>query len=145
MIEVSKVNLSIVKAIGLAAALGGLSLSLVATSETVADRIQPVGDLCMAGETCAAAQAAAGGAGEARSGEDVYATKCFTCHATGAAGAPKLSDAENWQARLDERRIEGLYDSAINGFKGMPAKGLCMDCTDAELEAAVDYIMAEAK
>lgn len=139
-------NLSIVKAIGLAAALGGLSLSVVATGETVADRIQPVGDLCMAGEACAAAtQAAAGGAGEARSGEDVYATKCFTCHATGAAGAPKLGDAGNWQARLEERGIEGLYDSAISGFKGMPAKGLCMDCTDAELEAAVDHILAQSK
>lgn len=138
-------NLSIVKALGLAAALGGLALPFTATSETLEDRIKPAGSLCMAGEACAAAVVATAGGGGARSGEEVYSTKCFTCHATGAAGAPKLGDAADWQARLDERGLEGLYASAITGFQGMPAKGLCMDCTEEELKAAVDHIMEESK
>lgn len=138
-------NLSIVKALGFAAVLGGFALPFMATGETVADRIKPAGELCMAGEACAAAVAAgAGSAGAPRTGEEVYSTKCFTCHATGAAGAPKLGDAGDWQARLEARGLEGLYDSAINGFQGMPAKGLCMDCSDEEISAAVDHIMAES-
>lgn len=137
-------NLSIVKALGLAAALGGLALPFVATGETVAERIKPAGELCMAGETCAAPVVADAAAGGARSGEAVYSSKCFTCHATGAAGAPKLGDAGDWQARLDARGEDGLYDSAINGFQGMPAKGLCMDCSDEELKAAVDHILAQS-
>lgn len=133
------------KVFGIAAALGGIALPFLATGEAVEERIKPVGELCMAGEACAtAAVVGAAGAG-ARTGEEVYSTKCFTCHATGAAGAPKLGDAAAWQSRVDERGIDGMYESAIKGFKGMPAKGLCMDCTDEELKAAVDHILAESK
>lgn len=138
-------NLSIVKAFGLVAVLGGLALPFIATGETVEERIKPSGELCMAGDPCAAAVAAtASGGDEARSGEDVYASKCFTCHATGAAGAPKLGDVDAWQSRLAERGLDGLYDSAIDGFKGMPAKGLCMDCSDEEIKASVDHIMEQS-
>jgi len=28
-----------------------------------------------------------------------------------------------------------------NGLNAMPAMGLCMDCTDAELEASVQYML----
>lgn len=126
--------------------MGGLALPFVAASETVEERIEPVGDLCMAGDDCAATVVAdAGGAAGPRSGEEVYSTKCFTCHATGAAGAPKLGDVAAWDARLAERGIDGLYTSAIKGFKGMPAKGLCMDCSDEEIKASVDYILEQSK
>lgn len=138
-------NLSIVKALGLTVALSGLALPLLASGETVADRIKPVGEVCMAGEACAAAVVASAGSDGPRTGEEVYSTKCFTCHATGAAGAPKLGDVDSWQARLAERGLEGLYDGAINGFKGMPAKGLCMDCSDEEIKASVDHILAKSK
>lgn len=137
---------SILKVLGIATVMGGMALPFAVTSETVEERIKPVGDLCMAGENCAAAVVAdAGGAAGARTGEDVYSSKCFTCHATGAAGAPKLGDVDAWQTRLAERGIEGLYVSAISGFKGMPAKGLCMDCSDEELKASVDYILEQSK
>lgn len=133
------------KTLGLAAALGAIAGGVyAAATETAADRTQPVGEVCMSGEPCAApAVAAAGGA--ARSGEEVYSTKCFTCHATGAAGAPKLGDAAAWSPRLSERGLEGLYASSIKGFKAMPAKGLCMDCSDDELKHAVDHILAKSK
>lgn len=138
-------NLSIVKALGFAAVLGGFAVPFMATGETVAERIEPIGELCMTGDACAAAVAAgAGSAGEPRTGAQVYSTKCFTCHATGAAGAPKLGDAGAWQARLDARGLDGLYNGAINGFQAMPAKGLCMDCSDEEISAAVDHILAES-
>lgn len=132
------------KSFGLAAALSALACGVYAATETAADRTKPVGDVCMAGEPCAA-PAVAAAAGGARSGEQVYTTKCFTCHATGAAGAPKLGDAAAWSARLAERGLEGLYTSSIGGFKAMPAKGLCMDCTDDEIKHAVDHMLANSK
>lgn len=124
-------------------AIWGAALAIPAgvLAESLAERVDPVGETCMAGDPCAAAATAAAGSSGPRSGEEIYSTKCSTCHATGAAGAPKLDDAESWQARLEERGKEGLYDSAINGFKGMPAMGLCMDCSDEEIKATVDYIL----
>lgn len=133
------------KTLGLVAALSALTCGVYAAPETAADRTQPVGEVCMAGEPCAAPAAAAAAGGAARSGEQVYSTKCFTCHATGAAGAPKLGDAAAWSTRLAERGLEGLYTSSISGFKAMPAKGLCMDCSDDEIKHAVDHMLANSK
>lgn len=136
---------STLKTLGLAVALSGLAFGVHAATETVADRIKPIGDVCMAGDPCAAAAVASASAGEPRSGEQVYSTKCFTCHATGAAGAPKMGDAPAWADRLKERGLDGLYTSAIAGFKAMPAKGLCMDCSEEEIKHAVDHILANSK
>lgn len=134
-----------IKTFALAAAIAGFAISVNAANETAADRTKPVGEVCMAGDPCAAAAVASAASGEPRSGEVVYSTKCFTCHATGAAGAPKLGDAAAWASRLAERGEQGLYDSAIKGFKAMPAKGLCMDCSDDEIKASVDHILANSK
>lgn len=35
-----------------------------------------------------------------RAGEEVYKGQCAACHATGAAGAPKLADAAAWAPRI---------------------------------------------
>lgn len=120
--------------------------AFAASSDTLEDRLKPVGELCMAGEDCASPSTVqvADASAAARSGDEIYKTKCATCHATGAAGAPKLGDATAWAPRL-EKGIETLYQSAINGFNGMPAKGLCFDCSDAELKAAVDYMVENSK
>lgn len=127
----------------ISSAVIALCIASFVWAESVSDRVKPVGELCMSGEPCAAAAVVSGG--EARDGETVYNTKCMACHATGAAGAPKLGDAADWAARSAERGIDGLYTSAISGFQGMPAKGLCMDCSDDELKAAVDYILENSK
>ena len=62
------------------------------------------------------------------------------CHATGAGGAPMLGDAVAWADRIAQGN-DALYDHAINGLNGMPAKGLCMDCSDEEIQVAVDYMV----
>lgn len=138
------VSQSMMKKLGCALLLAVLATPLAVLAESAAERLKPAGDLCMAGDDCAAAPAAAAGA-EPRSGEAVYTTKCFACHATGAAGAPKLGDVAAWAPRLAERGLEGLYAGALNGFKGMPAKGLCMDCSEEEIKVAVDYIVEASK
>lgn len=109
-------------------------------------RIQPAGKVCLQGDSaCGAAVASVGGA--AKSGSDVYSSSCQGCHAVGAGGAPKLGDAADWAART-AKGIDDVYANAINGFSNigmMPAKGLCMSCSDDEVKAAVDYMVENSK
>jgi cytochrome c5 len=125
-------------------ALAAIALSFTAFAAiektSVQERIAPVGQVCMAGEDCAATVVASADTGP-RSGQVVYETKCVACHGTGAAGAPKLGDVAAWAPRID-KGLETLNENAWNGFNAMPAKGLCMDCTREEMDAAVNY-MAE--
>lgn len=136
---------SVMIAAGLGMAISATSFSASELTEAMKERIKPVGDVCMEGSDCSAAPAAVANTGSApRSGEEVYKTKCFTCHGSGAAGAPRLGNAADWGPRV-AKGMDTLYASAIDGFKGMPAKGLCMDCSDAELNAAVDHMVENSK
>ena len=74
------------------------------------------------------------------SGEQVYSTFCFACHTTGVSGAPLLGDAAAWEPRL-AKGMDVLMANTVNGINVMPAKGTCMACSDAELQAAVDYML----
>lgn len=103
------------------------------------ERLAPDGEVALASEVSAAPAASGGGS---RSGEDVYNSKCTACHSTGAAGAPKIGVADDWADRI-AKGVDALYTSAISGLNGMPPRGLCMDCTDDELKAAVDYMLAQ--
>ncbi len=77
--------------------------------------------------------------------EQKYMASCFACHSTGAAGAPKVGDgmAAEWEPRL-EKGLDVVVANAINGINTMPAKGLCFDCTDDDLRALVDYMLASS-
>ena len=112
--------------------------------DSAAVNTAPVGQACLQGQPCASAAAASAGGG-AKTGEQVFNTACTSCHSTGAAGAPKMGDAAAWASRLDARSKDGLYKSAIAGFNGMPAKGLCFACSDDELKGAVDYMLSKSK
>lgn len=110
-------------------------------AKAIAERIAPAGEVAMEGDPKTAPVVAAASSGEARSGKVVYDTKCFACHTTGAAGAPKIGDAAVWESRLAQG-IETVYTHAIKGINAMPPKGTCMDCSDDEIKAAVDYMIA---
>ena len=83
-------------------------------------------------------------AGEARTGQEVYQSKCSLCHATGAAGAPKLGDAEAWGPHI-KSGIHHLLENAKSGKGYMPPRGACTDCTDHELEGAIRFMMEHVK
>ena len=106
--------------------------------DAIAERIKPVGSVCVAGDDCAKGLllAAAG----PKSGEEVYNQSCLACHSSGAAGAPKFRNAGDWTARL-AAGIDTVYANAIGGIGAMPAKGLCMSCSDDEIKAAIDHMI----
>ncbi|MGD8408264.1 MAG: c-type cytochrome [Thiohalophilus sp.] len=81
---------------------------------------------------------------QANDGQKVYQQACFACHATGAAGAPKLDDKAAWKDRIAKGK-ETLYKHAIEGFNAMPAKGGRADLSDDAVKAAVDYIVSQAQ
>jgi len=129
----------------IAVAAIALSFTAFAATEktTVQERTAPVGQVCMAGDECAATLVASADTGP-RSGQAVYDTKCVACHGTGAAGAPKLGDTAAWAPRI-AKGLETLHENAWNGFNAMPAKGLCMDCTREEMDAAVNYLVENSQ
>lgn len=81
-----------------------------------------------------------------RTGEAVYQQFCINCHKTGVANAPKFADKAAWEPRIAKGK-DVLYQSAINGVAGtaMTPKGSCMNCSDDELKAAVDYMVENAQ
>ncbi|MFK7864658.1 MAG: cytochrome c5 family protein [Pseudohongiellaceae bacterium] len=71
----------------------------------------------------------------------VYENTCFACHGTGAAHAPEVGDIIEWEIRL-EKGLDSLVENTINGLNGiMPARGLCVDCSDDELREIVEYML----
>lgn len=84
-----------------------------------------------------------GGGGAAHPGEAIYNRSCFSCHAGGVGGAPVPGDTQAWEPRVAKGR-EALVQSVRDGMPpGMPPMGLCMSCTDEDLAAAVDYMLAQ--
>jgi cytochrome c5 len=77
-------------------------------------------------------------------GKVVYADNCASCHNTGVTGAQKLTDAKAWAPLLKEGKAY-LYNAAINGSFGGPAKGGNEKLSDADTRVAVDYMVAEAR
>ena len=81
-------------------------------------------------------------AAASRDGQTVYKTACFACHDAGVAGAPKLGDAAAWAPRIVKGN-DALYSSLQNGLNAMPPKGTCMNCSDDELRAVLDYMIEQ--
>lgn len=126
----------------LSAALAVMTLSALAapadmSPEAVAERIKPVGSVHLAG-----AQAAAPVASGPMTGEQVYGKFCIACHGTGALGAPKFGNADDWGPRK-AKGADTLHTHALNGFNQMPARGTCVTCSDDEVKAAVDYMLSK--
>jgi cytochrome c5 len=92
--------------------------------------------------------AAAPAAAPAADGKKVFDMSCAACHATGVAGAPKFGDKAAWAPRIAQG-ANVLYTHAIGGFQGkagvMPPKGGNTSLPDADVKAAVDYMVAAAK
>lgn len=67
-----------------------------------------------------------------------YERACLTCHATRSA-APLTGFAPAWKPRLAQG-MDVLLAHARDGYKGMPAKGLCSDCSDTDLRGLIAFM-----
>ncbi len=103
------------------------------TPEAVAERIQPVASVAVKDPTDVTAM---------KTGEQVFAAQCTTCHTAGALGAPKFGDAEAWGPRI-KTGYAALLNSALHGKGAMPAQG-GGDYSDLEVGRAVVYMANKA-
>ena len=144
-------EMTVFKKLGLAVVML-ISMNAVAsnqfTAERITERVAPAAAPCVEGQECKDAAPAvavvAPVAVKAPSAKETYDAKCFACHGTGAAGAPKLGDKEAWVSRVAQG-TDALYEHALSGFNAMPPKGACMDCSDDSIKAVVDYMVENAK
>jgi cytochrome c5 len=140
---------------------GDVSKSNPAMSdEAIARRLKPVGEVVVdpnqpkpaasvttapaAGPVTAAAGKSAAGKGDGGKGRSVYDATCQVCHAAGVAGAPKAGDKGAWAARL-KTGMNALYQTSIKGKGAMPPKGGNTSLADADVRAAVDYMVGLVK
>ena len=100
-------------------------------------------DAKVAAVPAAAAPAAPAGASKL-DGKAIYEKNCAACHMTGAANAPKAGDKAAWESRLKEG-MDNLYEHAIKGKGAMPPKGGNASLSDAEVKAAVGYLVGLVK
>ncbi len=75
-----------------------------------------------------------------KSGKEIYAMSCITCHGEGVVGSPKIGDRASWQLRIDKGET-ALVASVINGLNIMPPRGGNSSLTNDEIRQAVKYIL----
>lgn len=99
-------------------------------------------------ETAVADAGAAAASTGAPDGEKIFKATCSMCHQTGAAGAPIIGNKGDWGPRIAQGNAT-LYEHAIKGYTGskgmMPAKGGNASLSDADVQAAVDYMVGKSK
>ncbi len=69
----------------------------------------------------------------------LYDQTCKSCHSSPGNGVPQTGDVKAWQPLLAQG-MPALLDHTINGYKGMPPLGACMDCTEADFEALIRFM-----
>ncbi len=155
MVDFKNVLRNTLSVAGLLAVLVVFAGSVTAQSrdDRIAERIKPVGEVCLAGEPCA------GGAGavsiiapalpiaavEGFSVTQTYTQSCAMCHDTGMAGAPKLGDADVWASRIQDKGMETIIQNAITGINAMPPRGMCMTCTDENIADLVEHLIGDTQ
>ena len=119
--------------------------------EEIEARIARIGHISLIGEAQAATPAPAAApastpaAAPAAPAEvpPLYKKSCAMCHASGAGGAPKLGNKDDWAPRI-ATGMEEILKVAIKGRGGMPARG-GTKASDEEIKAVVDYMVSQAK
>ncbi|HEY5799179.1 MAG TPA: c-type cytochrome [Burkholderiaceae bacterium] len=102
------------------------------SADAVAARLKPVADVDYTFRDANAPKVL-------QTAEAVYNSTCAACHASGAAGAPKVGDNGAWTARLAQG-YDTVVKHAIEGIRAMPAKGGNPDLDDVEVARAVVFM-----
>ncbi|QSI28712.1 cytochrome c5 family protein [Variovorax sp. RKNM96] len=68
-----------------------------------------------------------------------YERSCLACHTAIDAKAPLTGDIAQWKPRLG-KGMDVLVKHAMEGFNAMPPKGLCADCSEADMRALIVFM-----
>ncbi len=77
---------------------------------------------------------------KARDGSTLYRQLCSSCHSAEVPGAPNIDIPADWEGRLS-LGLDVLYQNTLDGIGDMPARGLCENCSDAEIRSAVEFML----
>lgn len=78
-------------------------------------------------------------------GDQTVGNICSVCHEDGLMGAPKIGDSSAWKARLGHAgSIDTLVDTAAHGKGNMPPRGGQPGLTNADLRAAIRYMLSKS-
>jgi cytochrome c5 len=84
-------------------------------------------------------------AADVHSGEQTVQQVCSACHGAGLLGAPQIGNSAAWSARLKEAgSVDGLLAVAARGRNNMPPRGGESSLSDADLRAAIEYMLARS-
>jgi len=72
----------------------------------------------------------------------IYQRSCISCHTAISSTAPIVGFAPAWQPRL-KQGMTVLVEHARDGYKAMPAKGFCSDCSDQDLQKLIEFMSTE--
>ena len=117
------------------------------TPEAVAARIQPVARFELGAPPAVAGAPGQKGAAQkagAVDGKGVYDRVCVACHQVSVAGSPKLGDKAAWAPRI-QTGTSALLQSVIKGKGAMPPKAGNPSLSDAEIRAAIDFMVSQSK
>jgi cytochrome c5 len=76
-------------------------------------------------------------------GKRIYQENCSVCHNNGFKGAQKPGDMQAWKKIIDAG-FYATYKNVVTGQNGHIPNGACPTCNDAELKAAIKYMMQES-
>jgi cytochrome c5 len=119
--------------------LGNANAQELSRQQIINMNTMPMGEVNVAGESSRGA--AIGGM---MSPKQRYEASCAFCHDTGTAGSPKIGVKSVWAPRLAQG-MDILIKHAIEGIGTMPPKGMCPNCSDEEIAAAVQYMIDQSQ
>ena len=129
---------------GAAAAASGTAPAAAASgAQDNSQAAAAVAALAAVPQTASAPAAGAQSADASQAGKALYTQVCQACHAAGVLNAPKFGDKAAWAERLKEP-MDTVYGYALHGKGAMPPKG-GSTASDADVKAAVDYMVSAAK
>lgn len=76
--------------------------------------------------------------------DEVVSRHCTACHEAGLGGAPKMADKAAWAPRI-ATGVEAMAQTVLAGKGAMPPKGTCGSCSEADIKAAVEAMVAPLK
>lgn len=132
--------------------IGWASHSLAAITADMSEaaivkRIQPVGSVYVGnseeaalGEMHRIAKTTHHEAPGHSTGKQVFENYCYICHQQAVANAPMFGNKTDWQLRAN-KGIATLVKHALDGYRYMPPRGTCLECSDEEIKAAVEYMV----